>query len=175
LRIGAGEHEVQAILAPEKDAVIALLFLREPVADVEPTPIYRASDEARMPVVIVGHGAAAGFGGAPIARDGRKRAAINTIDRVDAASLAMRIKGPDDASDMQGAAGPDDEGAPAFIEAKGRLFVVGVAHGSRGGGVPKVGDWDVYTRVSAYASWIDEAMFKAAAEEAAATTKVKPR
>lgn len=162
LRIGAEDHAVQSLITPPAGNAgdIALVLLREPVTDVEATPIYRASDEHGKALVIAAH----------------KRAGINTVDRVDVATLAMRLKAPDEASDLQGAAGPGDEGAPAFIETNGRLFVAGIAQGPRGGGVPKVGDWDVYTRVSASAAWIDDAMFKAAAEEAAATsTKVRRR
>lgn len=172
LRIGSAQHEVVAVFVrPGNEADIALVLLRDAVNDVEPTPIYRDSGEAGKAVVIVGEGAAARIGSEAITHDGRKRAAINTIDRVDAGTLGMRLKGPEDASDLQGATGPGDEGAPAFVEEKGRLFVAGIAHGPRGGGVPKVGGWDVYTRVSACASWIDEAMFRAAAAEAASAPR----
>jgi hypothetical protein len=176
LRIGGQDQGVQSVITPPAGSAgdIALILLREPVTDVETTPIYRASDEHGKALVIAAHGAAARMGSDTVVRDGRKRAAINTVDRVDAGILAMKLKAPDDASDMQGAAGPGDEGAPAFIEANGRLLVAGIAQGPRGGNVPKVGDWDVYTRVSASAAWIDDAMFKAAAEEAAATSRPLP-
>ncbi|HEX3062221.1 MAG TPA: hypothetical protein VHP55_06105, partial [Usitatibacter sp.] len=120
----------------------------------------------RHPVVIASHGAAGRIGEPGVVRDGKARAAINTVDRVQAHALGLRLKAPDEASDMQGAAGPGDEGAPAFLEKKGRLFVAGIAQGPRGGVVPKVGDWDLYARVSSYADWIDAAMFRAASEEA---------
>ncbi len=174
LRVGDREHEVQSVFAaPEGD--IALVLLREPVAGIEPTPVYRESDEQGKGVVIVGHGATGRIGAEPIHRDGRMRGAINTVDRADARTLALGIKKPDEASDMQGAAGPGDEGAPAFIEIKGRLFVAGIAHGPRAGAIPKPGDTDDYTRVSAFAAWIDDTMFKAAADEAAAASGQAPR
>ena len=175
LRIGDAEHRVQEIITPP-EGDIALLLLAEPVDGIEAAPIYREADEARHAVVIASHGAAGRIGEPAVVRDGNARAAINTVDRVEPRALGLRVKGPDDASDMQGAAGPGDEGAPAFLEKQGRLFVAGVAQGPRGGAAPRVGDWDLYTRVSAYAEWIDEAMFRAASEEAAAATaKVRRR
>jgi len=175
LRIGEAERRVQGIFTPP-EGDIALLLLGEPVDGIEATPIYREDDEGRHPVVIASHGPAARIGEPAAARDGKARAAINTVDRVEARVLGLRLKGPDDASDMQGAAGPGDEGAPAFVEKRGRLFVAGIAQGPRGGAAPRVGDWDLYTRVSAYADWIDEAMFRAASDEAAAATgKVRRR
>jgi len=175
LRIAGAERQVREIFTPP-EGDIALLFLREPIESVEATPVYREGDEERRAVVIASHGAAGRIGGPAVVRDGKARAAINTVDRVEAHVLGLRLKAPDDASDMQGAAGPGDEGAPAFLETKGRLFVAGIAQGPRGAAVPRVGDWDLYTRVSSYAGWIDETMFRAAAEEATATTaKVRRR
>jgi hypothetical protein len=181
LRIGDAERDVQAILTPP-GGDLALLLLRAPIEGLEPAPIYRDDDEERHAVVIASHGAAGRIGeaimgeAARVVRDGRARAAINTVDRVEAHALGLRLKGPDDASDLQGAAGPGDEGAPAFVEKQGQLFVAGIAQGPRGGAMPRVGAWDLYTRVSSYADWIDEAMFRAALDEAAATTcKVRRR
>ncbi|HET9470499.1 MAG TPA: trypsin-like serine protease [Usitatibacter sp.] len=165
LRIGEAQRDVQGIFTPP-EGDIALLLLRESIDGIEPTLPYREGDEERHAVVIASHGAAGRLGEPGVARDGKPRAAINTVDRVEAHVLGLRLKGPDDASDMQGAAGPGDEGAPAFLEKQGRLYVAGIAQGPRGGAVPRVGDWDLYTRVSAYADWIDEAMFRAAADEA---------
>jgi hypothetical protein len=175
LRIGEAERDVQAIFTPP-EGDIALLLLREPLEGIDATPPYREDDEARHAVVIASHGAAGRIGEPAVLRDGKARAGINTVDRVEAHVLGLRLKGPDDASDLQGAAGPGDEGAPAFLEKKGRLFVAGIAQGPRGGGVPRLGDWDLYARVSSYAGWIDEAMFRAASDEAAAATgKVRRR
>ncbi len=173
LRLGGGEREIQSILLPSApfEGDIALILLRGAVTGVEPTPPYREHDERGKPVVIAGHGASGRIGAAALVRDGRERAAINTVDRVGGATLELEVKKPDDASDLQGAAASGDEGAPAFLQAKGRLYVPGIAHGPRGAAIPKVGDSDVYTRVSAFAPWIDKAMFQAAADEAAAEVK----
>jgi hypothetical protein len=177
-RIAAGgaAHEIESILsAPESlHADLALILLRDAVAGIEPTPPHREPDERGKAVVIVGHGASAVFGGEAAIRDERVRGGINTVDRADATALVLDVKKADDASDLQGAAGPGDEGAPAYLEVQGRLSVAGIAHGPRAGAIAKPGDEDVYTRVSAFVPWIDEAMFRAAADEAAAQTARKP-
>lgn len=172
LHAGGSEHAiVETFLAPPSiHGDIALVFLADPVAGIEATPVHRERDEAGKPVVIAGHGASGAIGASQPLRDGRKRAAINTVDRVDDARLYLRLKGADDASDLQGAAAAGDEGAPAYLESQGRLTVAGIAQGPRGGSVPKVGDEDTYTRLSGFVPWIDETMFRAAAAEAAAAT-----
>src|SRR5690348_14652043 len=121
LRIGGEDHAVEETFAgPGNGMDIGLVFLRDAVTNVEPTPLYREADEQGQALVLVGHGAAGRIGGEPVAHDGRKRGAINTVDRLDAATFGMRLKTAEDASDMQGAAGPGDEGAPAFIQVGGR-------------------------------------------------------
>lgn len=172
LAIGATAHDIQSIVvAPEAlHADLALVLLKDGVTGIEPTPLHREGDEQGKAVVVVGHGASGFIGGRADVRDGRARGAINTIDRVEATRLDLRVKANDDASDLQGAAAAGDEGAPAYLESKGRLSVAGIAIGPRGGAVPKVGDSDAYTRVSAFTGWIDDAMFRAAAQEAAAAT-----
>jgi hypothetical protein len=177
LQMGTGRKsnltpEVQSVaLAPDG---IALVLLRAPLDDVEPTPIYRTSDEKGKTVVIVGYGAVGVIGSEAMTRAGPRLAAINTVDRVETTTLGLAVKKPDDASDLQGAAAPGDAGAPAFIETRDGLFVAGIARGPGGAGIPKEGDVDLYARVSALAQWIDVAMFKAAAEEATAATKARP-
>ena len=112
------------------------------------------------------HGA--GIAGAPklgdkaAARaDGRKRAAINTVDRVTPRSLELRIKPLDDASDLQGAATPAESGWPAYIETGGGIFVAGIGSATDGAR-------ERYTRVSAFVAWIEGTMLEVAKEEAAA-------
>lgn len=175
LRIGDSEYGIREtfLSPPSIHGDIALVFLAEPVAGIEPTPVHRERDEAGKAVVIAGHGATGIIGTTRDVRDGRKRAAINTVDRIDDARLYLRVKRPDEASDLQGAAGAGDEGAPAYLESKGRLDAAGIAQGPRGVAIPKVGDEDVYTRLSAFTPWIDETMFAAAAAEAEAATTPK--
>jgi hypothetical protein len=71
----------------------------------------------------------------------------------------MRIKGPEDASDLQGALANGDGGAPALFEVGGRTWVAGVASSP--------GEWETYVRVSAFTAWIEEVMFRTALQEAA--------
>jgi hypothetical protein len=171
LRLGRAEAEVQSVsLAP---ADVALVLLRAPVAGVEPTPIYRDGDEKGKGVVIVGFGATGTIGSATLVKNAPRLAAINTIDRVDTMTVGLEVKKADDASDLQGAAAPGDAGAPAYLQTREGLFVAGIARGLEGDRLPKEGDVDIYARISAYAAWIDEAMFKAANAEAAAATKGK--
>lgn len=166
LDVAGRRHEIQEVVVhPDwkggDDADLALLFLREAVAGIEPVAIHRDPDEAGETGRIVGFGET-GRIGAPSAEhrnDGLARAAINTVDRVQPRSLGMRIKGPEEASDLQGALAPGDRGAPAFFEMRGRFTVAAIA--------ASPGPWETYVRVSAFAAWIDEAMFRAAQQEAA--------
>jgi hypothetical protein len=179
LRVDGATHEIQEIFVhpgwkPGGESDIALLFLRSPVTGREPAPIYRMADEAGQAARIVGRGATGRIGEKPARSDGRPRAAINTVDRVGPLTLGVRLKGPEDASDLQGALAPDDAGSPAFFEAGGRIFVAGIAsrtEDANGDGIAgSVGDWESYTRISAFAGWIDDVMSKAAVAEAARET-----
>jgi hypothetical protein len=159
-------------------ADIALVFLEREMAGIEPIPLYRSPDEKDEPVVIVGRGLSGTLEKGPVARekwDRRKRAAINTVDEVLPRTLVLVIKKPEDASDLQGAAAPGDSGAPALIQEGKALFVAGVWSGTddvnRDGVIGNAGDRERYARVSAFAKWIDDTMFAAAAQEATAKTK----
>ena len=131
---------------------LALLLLRDPVTAIEPAQLSGDRDEIDEVVFIVGHG------------NGRKRAAINTVDRVQPATLALRIKPPDAASDLQGALTPEERGAPALAEVMGKPQVVGIFAANEG-------EWQVFARVSSYTKWIGDKMFKAGVAEAARETK----
>jgi hypothetical protein len=177
LRVDGRAHEVQDVfLHPDwkagGNADIALVFLRSPVTGVEPAPIYREPDEAGQAVRIVGFGETGRIGGAASERktDGLPRAAINTVDRVTPRTLEVRLKGPEDASDLQGALAAGDGGSPGFLEAGGRIYVGGIASapGATGG-------WETYARVSAFAAWIDDVMSRVAVEEAAREGSARPR
>ena len=136
---------IQAIYR-HPDADLALLFLREAVAH-EPAPVRRNGDEMAKGIVLVGHGG-----------DGRARAAINTVDRLGESTFGVRIKPLEDASDLQGAATDAERGAPAFIENGGRIEVAGLYTST-------AAEWQTFVRLSHYASWIDDTMFRAAVEE----------
>jgi hypothetical protein len=171
LQVGGKPYEIQSIHLhpqwhPGAANDIALILLREPVQGLEPTPIHREPNEAGKGVVIVGHGDTGRIGAQPQAGspgDRRKRAAINTVDRVAPGTLGLRIKPADDASDLQGAATDSDSGGPAYLETDAGLAVAGIFNAPEG-------EWQRYARVSSHAPWIDETMFRAATQEAAAAT-----
>jgi hypothetical protein len=163
LRLGGRDHDIEAIhLHPDwKTGAandIALVLLRKDVTGIEPAPIYRASDESGKGVAIVGHGESGTIGAKRVASDGRKRAAINTIDRVQPRVLGLKIKPADEASDLQGAAAPGDSGGPAIIETNEGLYVAGIGSATEG-------EWELYARVSAFAPWIDALMLDIARKD----------
>jgi trypsin len=144
IRIGSADYEIEEVFKRD----LALVLLRKPVKDVKPTPAYAGDDEKGKTVVIAGHGG-----------DKRKRAAINTVDRVEAKSLGLEVKALDAASDLQGSASPSETGAPLFIETGDGIFVAGI-------GDRNTGEVDLYTRVSAHYSWIEAQMLDVARREA---------
>jgi secreted trypsin-like serine protease len=151
---------------------VALLHLARAVSNVEPTPLYREKDEGGKTVVIVGHGYTGTIGGKPLPKeqwDKKKRAAINTIDRVSPRLLGLKIKPADEASDLQGAAAPGDSGGPAFFETKDATFVIGVGtatdDSNANGIVGDAGDWELYVRVSFFVPWIEAVMLDVAKRE----------
>ena len=153
IRVGDVDHEIQAVfIHPDwQDAAandVALILLRKGVREVVPTALYRAGDENGKAVAIVGHGSA----------DGKKRASINTIDRIDARTLGLRIKPLDDASDLQGAATSGDRGGPAFMETSGAILVAGILSSP-------AAEWQTYARVSAFVPWIEAVMLDVATKE----------
>lgn len=174
LQVAGRPVEIQEVIVhPDwrsgEDADIALLFLRQPVDGMEPVAPYRESDEAAQTARIVGYGETGRIGSLPVQRkaDGRARAAINTVDRVAPRTFGMRIKGPEEASDLQGALAEGDGGAPAFFETGGRTWVAGVASSP--------GAWETYVRVSAFNAWIEEVMFRVALREAARDEEARKR
>jgi hypothetical protein len=141
-------------------ADIGLIFLgsgyRSGDLDFETARLYRATDEAGKTVVIVGHGAN-GKIGSPLPRessDHKKRAAVNTIDRLGMREFDLGIKPADLASDLQGALGAGDFGGPAFVETSQGLLVAGIATSANG-------EWQTYVRVSTFVPWIEDTMVDA--------------
>lgn len=178
LRFGERDYEIQSMF-PHGDwkkgghSDVALILLKEPVRGVDPARLYRETDEGGKTVVIVGHGYTGTIGGKPLPKekwDRRKRAAINTVDRVTPRILALQIKKPEEASDLQGAAAPGDSGGPAYIQAGGELFVAGIGYATddtnADGIIGNPGDWELYTRVSAFVPWIEAVMLEQAKREA---------
>lgn len=167
IAFGSRQHEIQAIfIHPEGraggEADIALVYLKEAVGGVAPSRLYREGDEAGKGVVIAGSGPTGKIGDkVPARADGKKRAAINTVDHITPRSFELRIKPLDDASDLQGAATPAESGWPAYIETGGEILVAGI-------GSTTDGARERYARVSAFVAWIEGTMLEVAKEEAAA-------
>lgn len=180
LTFGGRSHKIQALfMHPDwkkgGHSDLALILLKEPVRGIEPTRLYRAADEGGKTVVIVGHGYTGKIGGKPLPKaqwDRKKRASINTVDRVTPRILGLRIKTDEEASDLQGAAAPGDSGGPAYIQTEDGLFVAGIGYATDDTNDDKIigniGDWDLYVRVSAFASWIEATMVQVAKQEAEA-------
>jgi len=182
LVFGGREYAIQSIFAhPEwkkgNPFDIGLILLREPVEGIAPTPMHRDKDEEGKTVIFVGHGYTGKIGDKGVREnwDRKGRAAINTVDRVSPRVLGLRIKPPEEASDLQGAAAPGDSGGPLFLDTPAGIRVVGIGYAtdeiSNDGIIGNVGDWQLYARVSAFAEWIDATMFKAAVEEAGTIRK----
>jgi hypothetical protein len=167
LRFGERDYEIQSLFPHPDwkkggDGDLALILLKAPVRGVEPTRLYRGTDEGGKSVVIVGHGNTGRIGEKPLPKeswDRKKRAAINSVDRVTPRTLGLQIKTPEDASDLQGAAAPGDSGGPAYIQTENGLFVAGI-------GSAADDDWELYTRVSAFVPWIEAVMLEEAKREA---------
>ena len=152
VRFGEDNPEVQSVFVHPAweggaDNDIGLLLLRKAVR-IEPNALYREPDEKGKSVATAGHGSA----------DRKARASINTVDRVDAHTLGLRVKPLDDASDLQGAATPGDIGGPAFVEVPAGIFVAGILS-------TIAGEWQDYARVSAFVPWIEAVMLDVATKE----------
>jgi trypsin len=177
LAFGGRGHEIQAMfLHPDwtkgGHSDVALILLKEPVRGIEPTPLYRGTDESGKTVVIVGHGLTGKIGEKPLPKerwDRKQRASINTVDRVTPRILGMRIKNAEEASDLQGAAAPGDSGGPAYLETAQGLFVAGIGYATddanADGIVGNAGDWELYARVSAFVPWIEGVILEEAKRE----------
>ncbi len=131
---------------------IAVLELAQAVENVEPIPYSFASPIEGEEVILVGFGGQ----GTPQEGDdgsfGEKLVGTTTIDFV----LDTEIVAEFDSTDESNPA-PGDSGGPMLLELDGQLLVVGVV--SAGTRVDAgLGDITFYTRVDAFAAWIDAAV-----------------
>ena len=162
LRIGASEVRVQEVFVPVNER-LALVLLASPVKGVTPSAIYRGDDEKGKTVVIAGFGPSGAIGAGAPRRDGKARAGVNTVEDAQPLTLALRIKPPDDASDLQGAAVDGDRGSPLYIDNEDGVFVAGIAASSQP--AAEFGAANVFQRVSTAARWIEETMLEQAKRE----------
>jgi hypothetical protein len=153
LEIAGRTHVVSRVVAhpearPRTPTDLALVQLAADVEGVKPIPVYRGDDEAGKAVVFVAHGPT-GVTGQPARKpDGQGRGAINTIDRLSPLTASLLVKPLEDASDLQGVAVPGEEGAAAYLQNDEGLFVAGLYYGD-------VTAWNLFSRLSAFAGWID--------------------
>ena len=163
LSIGGASYAIAAVVVhPDwkggRDNDIALLELAQPVTGVAPAAIHRAADEKGQGIVLVAHGSG-GKLGALANGPRRRRAAINTVDDVQGDFFVVTIKSGDEASDLQGAALREETGAPAFIDTPLGFTVGGIlaAVEEPRSDAPSgsAGEREIFTRLSAYAGWID--------------------
>lgn len=141
---------------PEVD--LALIELGTPVTAVTPVSLYRKRDEQGQRLFIVGYGDYGTAGTALTRGDGRRRAVTNVVNDAGPRRIFMAFDEPPPGSEFEGVGGPGDSGGPALLEEDGVLFVAGVSSGSMNGKPGQYGVTDVYTRVSSYIAWIEQAM-----------------
>ena len=154
---------------PGTPADLALLQLGEAVRGAQPTPLYRAADEAGKTLVMVAHGTTGVHGKDERRKDGRARGAINTVERLSPLTLSVMVKPLDDASDLQGVLVPGEEGAAAYIQDEdGKLFVAGLYYGD-------VTVWNLFSRISAFAPWIDAVTVAAERDDQEKMLEDRPR
>ncbi len=169
LKFGNKEYKIEKIFVhpcwepPAQD--IALLKLTEPVADVDPIPLYRGEVQEGQPAIIVGPGYQGNGQSGPVTRpewDKMTRAATNRIYAVEDYWLTFVFDEPSTATELEGIGGPADSGCPIIIEADGRYYIIGIGSGSsdknRDNITGTYGDWDRAARTTNEMQWIDAMM-----------------
>ena len=162
LKIGSGEVRVQEVFVSVNER-LGLVLLAAPAKGIAPNAIYQRSDENGKTVVVAGFGPTGAIGAGAPRRDGKARAGVNTVDETKPLTLALRIKPPDDASDLQGAVVEADRGSPLYIDNDEGVFVAGIAAASQP--AAEFGATNVFQRVSTAARWIEETMLEQAKRE----------
>lgn len=141
---------------PEVD--LALIEFAEPVDNIAPIPLYEGRDEQGKTLYIVGNGDYGNPRDGIRRSDGQRRAVTNTVNDAGPRRLFMRFDEPPAGSEQEGVGAAGDSGGPALVEEGGRVWVAGVSSASMDGKPGQYGVTDVYTRVSAYAAWINGVM-----------------
>lgn len=159
--VKAAEIFIHPEFVPMGDHDIALIKLAEPVTDITPADLYKASDEEGKEIVIVGHGDFKNGNETQWKGTGKKRAATNRIDKVSEDQIIFDFDSPEaGATTLEGSGAPGDSGGPAFITDQGRVMIAGVSSTGRAGakGPGTYGATEYYTRVSTHIPWIEDVL-----------------
>jgi hypothetical protein len=166
VKIDGHEYDVvRSVLYPDGDVGrddIALIELASPVKNVTPATIYEKRDESPgMTVMFAGRGFSGDGITGPNVRDGKMRAATNTVHEIKKNWLTFVFDAPPAGTDLEGISGPGDSGGPAFTTEGGKTYLVGIssAQDSRATGKEGVyGVTEYYVRVSSYTEWLRNTM-----------------
>ncbi|WP_444913471.1 trypsin-like serine protease [Microbulbifer sp. TRSA007] len=143
---------------------IALIKLKEPIADVEPVSLFLGSDEKGKTVQIIGKGATGnGYDGVEPQSPHRTtlRRAYNVISNVDVRWISYKFDSPKSAIPLEGVSGSGDSGSPVLIKENEKWYLAGLASWAssekdlrtyRG---PLYGDLGNSVRISHYIVWIE--------------------
>ena len=139
---------------------IALVKLNRQVEGISPASVYKNDDENDQLITIVGRGDFGTGETGPAKMDKINRAATNRIDGVDDHWIYFGFDPPDSkrTTELEGVSGPGDSGGPAFIDANGQRYIIGVSSHQmgRGNGEGRYGVREYYSRVSRYFDWIEK-------------------
>lgn len=141
-------------MPPEVD--LALIELAQSVEGIAPVPLYDGSDELNRTLFIVGNGDYGDPRDGIRRSDGRRRAVTNVVHDAGPRRLFMRFDEPPAGLEQEGVGAAGDSGGPALIDVGGRLMIAGVSSGSMDGKPGQYGVTDVYVRVGAYTTWIND-------------------
>jgi ankyrin repeat protein len=134
---------------------IALLHISYPLKNAEPVSLYSEDDELGQMITIVGQGLYGNGLLGEIGLDKRTRAANNRISSVDSDWINFIFNRADKATELEGVAGSQDSGGPAFIEQQGKRYVAGVSCCQESDKF--AGEYlskEYYVRISTHISWI---------------------
>lgn len=148
----------------ERAPDIALIHLTEPVTDIDPVPVYEATDELSRTVMIPGWGGTGdGLNGLG-ETDGLFRIAENRVAATTETYLVFRFDDPrsrtGSALAYEGISGPGDSGGPALMMTPRGLAIAGIGSAQRTFGRPEgvYNADEYYIRVSSFLGWIAATM-----------------
>lgn len=133
---------------------IALWKLSEPVAGIDPSPIYRDLPHVGALLTLVGFGSGGSLYG-ETGDFGTKRVGTTPLEKVTSTRIRWVFDQPGEANTGHG-----DSGGPAFIQVNGTYYVAGITSGGTKQNAGK-GDHAFDTRVDAFQHWIDDVMIGA--------------